>query len=84
MDNILAIGLGLAVRYVIDVVSRGDMKMTGTLVGMWEGVVLSHFLKKMPNSFDPLLGYAVRLFFDYLVNERVTRLVLVIVWTGLG
>ena len=84
MDNLLAIGLGLAVRYVTDIVSRGDIKTTGTLVGMWEGIVLSHFLKKMPNSTDPLIGYGVRLFFDYFLNESVTRLVLVIVWTGLG
>ncbi|KAF8627836.1 hypothetical protein AX15_004253 [Amanita polypyramis BW_CC] len=84
MDNLLAIGLGVLVRNVIHFVSRGDHKMTGTLVGMWEGVVLSHFLRKMRYSFDPLLAYAVRLFIDWFITENVTRLVLVVVWTGLG
>lgn len=84
MDNLLAVGLGLAVRHVVNVVGRADVRMTGTLVGMWEGAVLSHLLRKSRTTLDPLLGYAVRLFVDYSVSENLTRLVLTIVWTGLG
>ena len=84
MDNLLAVGLGLAVRHVVNVVGRADVKMAGTLVGMWEGAVLSHLLRKSGTALDPLLGYAVRLFVDYSVSENLTRLVLTVVWTGLG
>ncbi|KAF8629136.1 hypothetical protein AX17_005722 [Amanita inopinata Kibby_2008] len=84
MDSLFAIGLGLSVRYVIDIVSHHDSKVTGTLVGMWEGVVLSHFLKKMPKSFDPFIAYGVRLFIDFLYSGSIARFILVVVWTGLG
>ncbi|KAF8732418.1 hypothetical protein AX14_004411 [Amanita brunnescens Koide BX004] len=84
MDNLLAIGLGLAVRHVVHMVGRGDARMTGTLVGIWEGAVLSHLLRKSRGGLDPLLGYAVRLVADYYVAENFARLVLTIVWTGLG
>lgn len=84
MDNFLAIGLGLAVRHVVHALSRADPRMTGTLVGMWEGAVLAHLLKKSRGTLDPLLGYTVRLFVDYYLAENFTRLVLIIVWTGLG
>ncbi|TFK44238.1 hypothetical protein BDQ12DRAFT_7346 [Crucibulum laeve] len=84
MDSIFAIGSGLGLRYVVDSVSHHDFKLTGTLVGLWEGVVLLHFVKKMPSSFDPYVAYGVRLFVDLLVTESFARLVLVIVWTGLG
>jgi hypothetical protein len=84
MDNLLAVGLGLAVRHVVNVVGRADVRMAGTLVGMWEGAVLSHLLRKSGTALDPLLGYAVRLFVDYSVSENLTRLVLTVVWTGLG
>ncbi|KAF9467381.1 hypothetical protein BDZ94DRAFT_1249217 [Collybia nuda] len=84
MDSILAIGVGLAVRFVIDLVSHHDVKLTGTLVGLWEGVVMQHFLRKMPASFDPYVAYGVRLFVDFLFTESVPRLVLVVVWTGMG
>jgi len=84
MDNLCAIGFGLGVRFVIDSASHHDLKVTGTLVGLWEGVVMQHFLRKMPTSFDPYVAYGVRLFIDFLVTESLTRLVLVLVWTGLG
>ncbi|KAF5351678.1 hypothetical protein D9756_007690 [Leucocoprinus leucothites] len=84
MDNLFAIAFGLGLRFVVDNVSNHDFKLTGTLVGLWEGVVTLHFLKKMPNSLDPYIAYAVRLFVDFLVTESIIRLVLVIVWTGLG
>lgn len=60
------------------------MKVTGTLVGLWEGIVLQHFLQKWPKSFDPYIAYAVRMFVDFLVTESVARMLLVLLWTGLG
>ncbi|KAG7447940.1 uncharacterized protein BT62DRAFT_930041 [Guyanagaster necrorhizus] len=84
MDSIFAIGLGLSLRFVVDTVGRNNLKLTGTIIGLWEGIILLHFLQKMPYSFDPYVGYAVRLFIDFLVTESITRLLLVVVWTGLG
>ncbi|KAJ3552623.1 hypothetical protein NP233_g12839 [Leucocoprinus birnbaumii] len=84
MDNLFAIAFGLGLRFVVDNVANNDFRLSGTLVGLWEGVVTLHFLKKMPGSFDPYIAYAVRLFVDFMVTENVIRLVLVIVWTGLG
>ncbi|KAF8893526.1 hypothetical protein BD779DRAFT_1407186, partial [Infundibulicybe gibba] len=84
MDSIFAIAFGLGVRFAVDLASHHSFKITGTLVGLWEGVVLLHFSKKMPKSYDPYIGYAVRLFVDFLATESIPRLVLVLVWTGLG
>ncbi|SJL00531.1 uncharacterized protein ARMOST_03844 [Armillaria ostoyae] len=84
MDSIFAIGAGTALRFVVDTVARNNLKLTGSIIGLWEGIVLLHFLQKMPYSFDPYVGYAVRLFIDFLVTESITRLLLVVVWTGLG
>ncbi|KAF9024548.1 hypothetical protein BDZ89DRAFT_897490, partial [Hymenopellis radicata] len=84
MDSILAIGAGLGLRFVVDIVSHHDLKLTGTIVGLWEGIVLLHFLQKFPYSFDPYVGYGVRLFVDFLVTESVARLAVVVIWTGLG
>jgi len=38
----------------------------------------------MPTSFDPYVAYGVHLFVDFLFTESLTRLVLVLVWTGMG
>jgi hypothetical protein len=84
MDSIFAISFGLGLRFVIDTVSDHDFKVTGTLVGLWEGVIMLHFTKKMPKSSDPFIAYGVRLFVDFLYTESLTRLVLVLVWTALG
>jgi hypothetical protein len=84
MESICAIGCGLGVRFVIGAVSHNDLKVTGTLVGLWEGVVMQHFLRKMPSSADPYVAYGVRLFIDFLFTESLARLVLVLVWTGMG
>jgi len=84
MDSIFAISFGLGLRFVVDAVSDHDFKITGTIVGLWEGVIMLHFTKKMPKSSDPFIAYAVRLFVDFLYTESVTRLVLVLVWTALG
>ncbi|CAA7261862.1 unnamed protein product [Cyclocybe aegerita] len=84
MDSIFAIGAGLGVRFVVDAATRHNFKLSGSLVGLWEGVVLLHFLKKMPRSNDPYIAYGVRLFVDFLVTESVARFVVVLIWTGMG
>ncbi|KAF9482236.1 hypothetical protein BDN70DRAFT_451300 [Pholiota conissans] len=84
MDSIFAIAFGLGLRLVVDAVSHHDFKLTGTIVGLWEGIILLHFLKKMPRSTDPYVAYGVRLFVDFLCTESVARLVLVLIWTGMG
>ena len=84
MDSIYAIGAGLGLRFVVDAVTRHDFKITGTLVGLWEGVILLHFMKKMPRSSDPFVAFAVRLFIDFIITESISRFVLVVIWTGMG
>ena len=84
MDNIYAIGLGLALRVVVDIVSENNVKMGGIIIGIWEGVVLYHFLGKMPWSFDPYVAYGFRLFVDFLITESLFKTAIVMLWTGMG
>ncbi|KAL0956652.1 hypothetical protein HGRIS_002784 [Hohenbuehelia grisea] len=84
MDSILAIATGLGLRVVVDAVSHDDLRTTGSIIGLWEGVVLMHFLNKMPRSYDPYVAYIVRLFVDFLVTESLSRLAIVLLWTGMG
>lgn len=84
MDSIYAIGLGLALRVVVDTASQNNLKIGGTLVGLWEGIVLYHFLGKMPRSFDPYVAYGFRLFVDFLFTESLSKLAIVLLWTGMG
>lgn len=84
MDSLYAIGAGLALRFVVDFVSDHNLKIGGTLVGIWEGVVLYHFLGKMPRSFDPYVAYGFRLFIDFLFTESLAKMSIVMLWTGLG
>ncbi|CCL98661.1 uncharacterized protein FIBRA_00663 [Fibroporia radiculosa] len=84
MDNIFAIGVGLALRAIIDTVTHHNHRVNGSLVGLWEGAVLHHFLAKFPRSLDPFVAFGFRLFVDLLFTASVTRLAIVVVWTGLG
>ncbi|KAL6300455.1 hypothetical protein BKA93DRAFT_829049 [Sparassis latifolia] len=84
MDNLFAIGVGLALRAVIDSITHHNHRVNGSLVGLWEGAVLHHFLAKFPSSFDPYVAFGFRLFIDLLVTESLTRMTIVILWTGLG
>ncbi|OCH93727.1 hypothetical protein OBBRIDRAFT_789931 [Obba rivulosa] len=84
MDNLFAIGVGLALRAVIDVVSNHNQRINGSLVGLWEGAVLHHFLYKFPSSTDPYVAYAFRLFVDFLFTTSLSRMAIVVLWSGLG
>ncbi|KAH9054254.1 hypothetical protein EDB87DRAFT_113414 [Lactarius vividus] len=84
MDSIFAITLGVALRLVVDATSHNNSRIGGSLVGLWEGAVLYHFLEKWPSSFDPYVGLGFRLFVDFLLTESIHRLAIVLLWTGLG
>lgn len=56
----------------------------GVLVGLWEGVVLNHFVRRMPHSFDPYLGFGFRIFVDFLFTQSLSRLSLVALWALVG
>ncbi|KAI0266723.1 hypothetical protein BC834DRAFT_110448 [Gloeopeniophorella convolvens] len=84
MDSIFAIGLGFALRFVVDAASHHNSRLGGSLVGLWEGAVLYHFLEKWPHSVDPYVGLVFRLFVDFLFTESVGRLAIVLLWTGMG
>jgi hypothetical protein len=84
MDSIFAISLGVALRLVVDATSHHNYRIGGSLVGLWEGAVLYHFLEKWPSSVDPYVGLGFRLFVDFLLTESIHRLAIVLLWTGLG
>ncbi|KAH9935722.1 uncharacterized protein B0H18DRAFT_421658 [Fomitopsis serialis] len=84
MDNFYAIGVGLVLRATIDKITHQNHRVNGSLVGLWEGAVLHHFLAKTPYSLDPYIAFGFRLFVDLLLTANLTRLVIVIIWTGMG
>jgi hypothetical protein len=85
MDGVFAISLGFALRIVIVVfASHYNDRVGGSLVGLWEGAVLYHFLEKWPMSFDPYVGLGFRLLVDFLFTESIYRFSIVLLWTGLG
>ncbi|KDQ27556.1 hypothetical protein PLEOSDRAFT_1026937, partial [Pleurotus ostreatus PC15] len=84
MDSLLAIATGLVLRAVVSLVTHDDLRTSCTLIGVWEGIVLMHFLNKMPRSYDPYVAYGVRLFIDFIWTESLYRLVVVLLWTGMG
>ena len=97
MESVLAIGVGLVLRIVVNVATDNDDRVggafhlpsfnvthliptSGVLVGLWEGVVLNHFVRRMPRSFDPYLGFGFRVFVDFLFTQSLSRLALVVLW----
>jgi hypothetical protein len=84
MDSVFAISLGFALRLVVVAASHYNDRVGGSLVGLWEGAVLYHFLEKWPMSFDPYVGLGFRLLVDFLFTESLYRLTIVLLWTGLG
>ncbi|KAF8557633.1 hypothetical protein OG21DRAFT_1395232, partial [Imleria badia] len=84
MESLLAIGVGLVLRIVVDAATDNDDRVGGVLVGLWEGVVLNHFVRRMPHSFDPYLGFGFRIFVDFLFTQSLSRLSLVALWALVG
>jgi hypothetical protein len=68
MDSVFSIALGLGLRALVDTY-HDDYKVAATLVGLWEGVVLAHFLSKRPASSDPYFALVFRLLCDLAVTE---------------
>ena len=58
--------------------------VAGVLVGLWEGVVLNHFVQRMPRSFDPYIALGFRVFVDFLFTQSMSRMALVALWTVVG
>ncbi|PIL35818.1 hypothetical protein GSI_01478 [Ganoderma sinense ZZ0214-1] len=84
MDSLLAIGVGLGLRALIDSVTHHNHRVNGSLVGLWEGAVLRHFITKHPSTFDPYIAYGFRLLADLLWTQSWMRLVIVVLWTFMG
>ena len=59
-------------------------KRAGVLVGLWEGVVLNHFVRRMPRSFDPYIALGFRVFVDFLFTQSLSRMALIALWTLVG
>ncbi|KAI0373989.1 hypothetical protein BV20DRAFT_961901 [Pilatotrama ljubarskyi] len=84
MDNLFAIGVGLGLRALIDVVTNHNHRLNGSLVGLWEGAVLRHFIAKYPASVDPYVAYGFRLLVDMLWTNSWIRLFITILWSFMG
>lgn len=85
MDHVIAIVVGLGLRAVIDIQTDSDYRLTSTLVGLWEGCVLSHFLHKYRrNPSDAYLALATRFAIDFLLVNSPVRSVLTGAWTLVG
>ncbi|KAF7357738.1 hypothetical protein MVEN_00819700 [Mycena venus] len=75
---------GLALRVVVDVVTFHDVRLSGTLVGLFEGVVLLYYVKNRKTSEPAYAAYAIRVLVDFWVTESIFRLVVVLLWTTMG
>ncbi|KAF9010672.1 hypothetical protein BDQ17DRAFT_1346662 [Cyathus striatus] len=84
MDNILAVAVGLTLRFTLDLVTKQNFRLSCSLIGLWEGVVSLHFINKMPYSYDPYIAFSIRLFVDYWLTESFYRLVIVLIWFAVG
>ncbi|KAI0630407.1 hypothetical protein C8Q77DRAFT_1219953 [Trametes polyzona] len=84
MDNLFAIGVGLVLRTLIDTVTNHNHRVNGSLVGLWEGAVLRHFIAKYPASVDPYVAYGFRLLVDLLWTNSWIRLFITILWSFMG
>ena len=84
LDSVSAIALGLSLRLVVQA-SSPPPRIAGTLVGLWEGAVLYHFLERLPaGSLDPYLGLGVRILLDWLLTASWVRQAIVLLWTLAG
>ena len=84
MDSIFAISLGFALRLVVDAASYHNNRIGSSLIGLWEGAVLYHFIEKWPTSVDPYVGLGFRLLVDFLFTESLIRIAIILLWTVLG
>ncbi|VDC01712.1 unnamed protein product [Peniophora sp. CBMAI 1063] len=84
LDSISAIALGLSLRLVVQA-SSPPPRIAGTLIGLWEGAVLYHFLERLPSgSLDPYLGLGLRVLLDWLLTASWVRQAIILLWTVAG
>lgn len=77
--------MGLGLRLSLNIIApRLDAKVSGTIIGLWEGACLHYFTSKWKTSSDPYVAYAFRIFVDWIFTEDVLKLTVVMLWTGLG
>ncbi|KAJ7723564.1 hypothetical protein B0H16DRAFT_1333988, partial [Mycena metata] len=85
IDGFLTLVSGLALRVVIDAATFHSVKLSGSLIGLWEGVVLLHYVKKGASFPDPpYLLCGIRVLVDFIVTEDIFKLVVVLLWTTMG
>lgn len=83
------IGLSIAVFVFLSISNLSSMR-PGILIGLWEGVVLSHFLSKhtrsrsRSRSKDPYLALATRMAIDIYLSYSISRFALTCAWTLVG
>jgi hypothetical protein len=87
MEVVLSIVAGLGLRlFLASSTDEGNSnKLTSTLLGMWEGVVVHQVSGRSESpKFDHLLAYGLRLVIDLLVSKDVQRMIMVILCSGLA
>ena len=84
IDSLFTIIAGLGFRIFMESISRHDFRLTSALVGLWEGFVVHHYSWDKPSYWDPFIACAFRLFVDFLITRSHLRMILVILWTGIG
>ena len=81
MDIFFTIVTGLGFRVFVDSVSREDFRLAASLVGLWEGFVIHHFLSTKEPSLDHLIACAFRLCIDFVLTRNFMKLLIVVIWT---
>jgi len=85
MESLYSIGLGLGLRFLIDTATKyHGLRVDGILIGLWEGIVLNHFVRQFPSSFDPYIAFVFRMLIDIILTRNFSRMTVVTLWTGLG
>ena len=83
-ESLYPIGLGLDLRFLTDTTTEyHGLCVDGILIGLWEGIVLNHFARQSPSSFDPYIAFAFRVFTDILLTKNFSKIAIVILRTGL-
>ena len=83
MDSLSVTMLGFAVRFFVKSATRGNIRYSTSLVGLWEAAVLHH-LDTQRQSIYRYVAYAFRISVDLFFTEGLIRTVLILLWTGLG
>ncbi|KAJ7680620.1 hypothetical protein DFH06DRAFT_972807, partial [Mycena polygramma] len=75
---------GLALRVVIDAATFHSVRLGGTLIGLWEGILLLHYKRRCKSADPAYLGYAARVLVDFYFTESLFKLGVVLLWTTMG